>query len=343
MFWFFVGLSAPLPAVVAADAERSPLYETIVTVAEMGRHTHALRIVDGQLLRYPHDPRLTALRARIVRQLSSIDARPEPLPPARTRLPAIEFDQPVVGRDFTSSTAGIALLWVDPGSVRLVNPQGSDDDTHVTLSHGYWLGRTEITQAQWRELMENLPSPSHFGGSDRPVELISWANAVEFCQKLTARESAFGRLPDGYAYAMPTAAQWEYACLAGTSGPYPGPLDELAWFQDNGGRQTHPVGQKQPNGWGFYDMLGNVAEWCADGHNGYPGGHVVDLFNLETGEAAAMIKVVRGGSFTSTAGQCRSGFRGRWLLSYAGGGLGFRVALAPLRPPPRAPSPPASD
>lgn len=325
-----------------ADAELCPIYDAIVAIAENGRYTHALRVLDPMTVRYPRDARLPALRARVVDHLAHLKDAPASLPPTRVRLPPIALRQPTAGLDFTTTTADIALCWLAPGSFCLVNPQGSDDATAVTLTRGFWLGRTEVTQTQWRAVMVNLPNPSYFDGSDRPVENVSWANAMEFCQKLTARERALGLLPAGYAYTLPTEAQWEYACRAGTSGAASGaPLADVAWFADNAGRQTHPVGQQAPNAWGFYDLQGNVAEWCADGHNGYPGGAVSDYFNGERGEAGAMYKVIRGGSFASSAGGCRPGFRNRGLLTYASPGFGFRLALAPLRDHETAPAAPA--
>jgi len=240
------------------------------------------------------------------------------------------------GQDFTVATAEIAMIWINPGTFLLSDPMGSDDDTQVTLTRGYWLGRTEVTQEQWQTLMEHLPSPSYFKGSDRPVERVAWVSAMEFCRKLTERERAEGRLPAGYEYTLPTEAQWEYACRAGTTGPHAGNLDDLAWFGANSGQQTHPVAQKQPNAWGLHDMHGNVWEWCADGYNGYAGGSATDPFTAYDGPSAATHRMVRGGAWGNTAGQCRSSHRYWIMLNFVNAGSGFRVALAPVRTPPAA-------
>jgi formylglycine-generating enzyme required for sulfatase activity len=177
--------------------------------------------------------------------------------------------------------------------------------------------------------MPDDPLPSHFKGSDRPIEWISWSSAMDFCHKLTERERAGGRLPEGYEYTLPTEAQWEYACRAGTTGSFAGDLDAMAWYEKNSGLQTHPVGQKQPNAWGLYDMHGNVWEWCLDVYAGYPGGQVTDPRPDNTGPNASAPRMVRGGSAGASAGQCRSAERYRNGISYTSAAVGFRVALVP--------------
>jgi formylglycine-generating enzyme required for sulfatase activity len=305
-------------------------------VAETGRYEHALRIADQHLERYPDDPDLIEFRAQVAPAAARARGNPAPSPGVGEHLPAIAHRSADPGRDFSLETPELALIWINPGTFLMSNPQDSDDDTVVTLSRGYWLGRTEVTQEQWQTLMEHLPSPSQFRGSDRPVERVAWVSAMEFCRKLTDRERAAGRLPAGYEYTLPTEAQWEYACRAGTTGPFAGDLDAMAWFAPNGDRQTHPVAQKQPNAWGLYDMHGNVWEWCADGYGGYPGGHVTDPMSAYDGPSAAMTRIIRGGGWGNFSGQCRSSYRGRMFMNYADSGTGFRIALAPLRQPPAA-------
>jgi len=235
--------------------------------------------------------------------------------------------RPEPGRNFTVENLGIAMLWVAPGTFLLSGTHGAGDDTQVTLTRGYWLGRTEVTQGQWQAVMDYVPLPSFFKGSDRPVEQVGWEVAMAFCRRLTERERTAGRLPEGCEYTLPTEAQWEFACRAGTTGIYAGELAAMAWYDANSGGQTHPVAQKQPNTWGFFDMHGNVEEWCADWYGGYPGGRVND----PEGPAEELFRVLRGGSWAGPAGYCRSAFRNcnRGLVSNSG--RGFRLALASRR------------
>jgi formylglycine-generating enzyme required for sulfatase activity len=191
-------------------------------------------------------------------------------------------------------------------------PQGVPLDM-VWIDKGYWIGKYEVTQAQYQAIMGT--NPSRFRGTDLPVEGVSWHNAMTFCDKLTAIEKATGRLPTGYKYTLPTEGQREYACRAGTTGDYNVDgveLSELAWYDANSGGTTHPVGQKKPNAWGLYDMHGNVFEWCLDW--------------LKVGEE----RVMRGGSWFHNANYCRSASRSGgpdgWH-SYRG----FRVVLVPVK------------
>lgn len=303
-------------------------------MAESGKFVHALRAVDLRLQAKPDDPELIELRTQLVAGLSRVNGKPTRLAATAEPPPPIHNRRAEFNRDYITETAEIAMIWIPPGSFLMCDPQGSDDDTFVTLSRGYWLGRTEVTQQQWDAVMENIPSPSHFKGSDRPVENVSWLSVMEFCRKFSEHERAAGRLPADYEYTLPTEAQWEYACRANTTTPYAGDLATLGWFELNSGGQTHPVAQKQPNAWGLYDMHGNVLEWCADGYGGYPGGHQVDPMNNYDGPAAGMARIMRGGGWGSSAGQARSAYRERGLLTMAGSGCGFRLALAPRREPP---------
>jgi formylglycine-generating enzyme required for sulfatase activity len=199
----------------------------------------------------------------------------------------------------------------------------------VVLSRGYWLGKTEVTQAQWQAVMDI--NPSRHIGADRPVEKVNWHQAREFCRKLTERERTAGRLPDGFVYTLPTEAQWEYACRAGTTGDYAGDLDALAWYNNNGGDQASPVGRKQPNAWGFHDMHGNVREWCSDLFEGYRSGTVTDPSGAKDGYLFS----TRGGSYFQSDYVCGSAFRdferAEFVHSYMGYYQGFRLALSTVR------------
>ena len=169
-----------------------------------------------------------------------------------------------------------------------------DDETQhrVTLTKGFWMLETEVTQKQWKAVMGN--NPSYFKGDDLPVECVSWKDCQEFCEKCTKL---------GLPVQLPSEAQWEYACRAGSTGAYAGNLDEMAWHSSNSGNKTHPVGTKKANAWGLYDMHGNVWEWYQDWYaKEYPSGSVTD----PTGPSSGSLRVGRGGSWVSNAGQCRS-------------------------------------
>ncbi len=196
----------------------------------------------------------------------------------------------------------------------------------VTLTKLFWLGRTEVTQAQWTAVMGGVPS--YFKGDELPVESVSWGDAMEFCQKLTERERAVGRLPAGYAFTLPTEAQWEYACRAGTTGDYAGDLDAMAWYELNSSRSTHPVGTKQVNAWGLSDMHGNVSEWCLDWYGRTKaGGSMTNPAGPVLGED----RTVRGGSWTQGAALVRSAVRSRASQDGRMRHVGLRVALVPVK------------
>jgi formylglycine-generating enzyme required for sulfatase activity len=220
--------------------------------------------------------------------------------------------------------------------------------TQVTLTKDFLLGSTCVTQGQWTALMNN--NPSYFRGDMRPVEQVSWNEAQSFRDKLTEHEAAAGRLPAGYVYTLPTEAQWEYACRAGTKGDYAGDLMAMAWYAANSrgyaplgtklpnkfsmmfapeGGVTHPVATKQPNAWGLYDMHGNVFEWCSDRFGDYPGGSVTD----PTGPKSGRDRVIRGGSWYHIAELCRSAYRSWDDPNFRVGFLGFRIALSSVPTP----------
>ncbi len=329
-FAFVIG-GAVVPA---QDARLQKALRDARVLAQSGHYEHALRVIDQNLTTTPDQAELLELRSQLQAAAARASGRAGSVGPGATvRLPPIAGHQPLPGKNFTTETAGIAMLWVEPGEVWLRNPQGSDDDTRVTLSRGFWLGRTEVTQEQLQAVMEHLPPQSQFRGSDRPAERISWLSAMEFCRLMTEREQAAGRVPPEYNYTLPTEAQWEYTCRGGGAALKAEALREVAYFELSSDGQTHPVGQRRPNAWGFYDMQGNVGEWCLDGFHGYPGGHVVDLMIGYDGPSAAMARMVRGGSWSSSAGQCHPGMRYQYQINYAGSGVGLRLSLTPIRTP----------
>ena len=221
------------------------------------------------------------------------------------------------------ATGGLDLdmIWIKPGTF-------TRSGYNVTLSKGFWLGKYEVTQAQYEAVMGT--NPSYFKGSDLPVECVTWHNATNFCAKLNAQEKAAGRLPSGYEYTLPTEAQWEYACRAGTTGDYNvngATLSDLGWYADNSNSKTHPVGQKKPNAWGLYDMHGNVWEWCLDWYGDYPSSAVTD----PKGPSSGSDRVIRGGGWSGNANRCRSAYRNLNYPGFGYGHIGFRVALAPVQ------------
>ena len=258
-----------------------------------------------------------------------------------------EWTGHVAGADRTLALGGsvdLKLKWIASGSFQMGSPSGvifgvggesgrEDDEGpvhRVTLSRGYWLGQYEVTQGQWQSVMGS--NPSSFKGSRNPVEKVSWEDAMSFCKKLTDRERAAGRLPAGWRYTLPTEAQWEYACRAGTStrfsfGDSYGDLKRYANYENTptyGDEKTAPVGSFQPNVWGLYDMHGNVWEWCSDRKGNYPSGSVVD----PTGASSGSNRVLRGGGWSGNARFCRSAFRLGYSPGRRWGYLGFRLALS---------------
>lgn len=334
-----VAILLAIAAASAAGAADSAALETTVRGAQQlvadGKLAHAQRFITRALEIHPGNPTLLELRARVeelhqrelgVRADGATPAVPEPVRP----LPAVSASAPVDGRAFTLPELDLVLAWIPPGEFLMAELHGSDDATPVTISRGFWLGRTEVTQEQWRALRPDNQNPSVFKGSTRPVEHVSWIETMEFLRVLNHRERAAGRLPAGYEYTLPTEAEWEYACRAGSD--IPGAASEQsAWFAQNSGGQTRPVGQLAPNAWGLHDMLGNVLEWCFDGPAPYAGHPVADPIQGFNGSAAPAVRNVRGGAWNSTAGLCRADFRYWRSVSLTSSAVGFRLALAPIR------------
>lgn len=239
-------------------------------------------------------------------------------------------EAPVREINYTIPDLTLKLRWVQPGIFTMGSPsdepqrnQAEGPLTRVTLSHGFWLGETEVTQAQYTVIMGVNPSRFIENGPHAPVERVSWITAMDFCRTLTDREQAAGRLPEGYAYSLPTEAQWEYACRAGSTGDYAGNINSMAWHEANSGGTTHPVAGLRPNAWGFYDMSGNVLEWCSDWYGAYPGGAVTD----PTGPRRGSFRMARGGSWRVKADVGRSAARAGGSAAREDYTMGFRLAL----------------
>jgi formylglycine-generating enzyme required for sulfatase activity len=228
---------------------------------------------------------------------------------------------------FTNSI-DMEFVLIPAGTFRMGSPyldaEASDNEKpahRVTISQPFYLGKYPVTQAQWAAVMGSNPSeykrsPTH------PVESVSWDNVQTFLRKLNEHE---GRQD----YCLPTEAQWEYACRAGTETPrYHPDVNAIAWHLSNSNDQTQPVGQKVPNAWGLYDMLGNVWEWCRDGSRTYTADTAVDPMGPTDADAH---RVVRGGGWYDSARGMRAAYRHAVLSNFHNDFLGFRCACSARR------------
>ena len=242
--------------------------------------------------------------------------------------------EPVKGQSFSIPDINLDMLWCKPGTFMMGSPEDEKGRTmgrvetqhEVTLTKGFWLGKYEVTQEQWEKVMGTNPSLSK--GATLPVETVSWDDAMEFCEKLTQAEKAAGRLPEGWVYALPTEAQWEYACRAGTTTTYSFGdtiTPEQANISSNTKPRTKVVGTYPANAWDFHDMHGNVWEWCRNWYVDYPSGSARD----PVGQLVGTLRVYRGGSWGSISyfGSMRSARRNRITPDYRASILGFRLSL----------------
>jgi formylglycine-generating enzyme required for sulfatase activity len=260
------------------------------------------------------------------------------------------------------------LVWITPGTFVMGSPisetgrrECEGPQTEVTISAGFWISKHEVTQGEWVALMGENPSYNKLAGNssnEMPVESVTWREANEYCRKLTERESKSGRVPTGWVYRLPSEAEWEYCCRAGTSSAFnygEDPewvrLGEHAWYAKNsrggvpgiryrGGfpLMSWPVCKKKPNAWGLYDMHGNVAEWCLDqfpsefvrAPKPLPGGKVKDP--LSQVPERDFDVVCRGGGYRDEPEYCRSASRSAHGPDTRNIAVGFRVVLAPRLP-----------
>ena len=279
----------------------------------------------------------------------------------------------LTAREHTVPKIAMKMKLIPAGTFTMGSPAGepfrrADETQHkVTISKPFYMGVYEVTQKQYYDIM--LPDfdhdswqywrgPLHAGAAYNyrdwrggeggklrphyPMECVTWHKAVEFCKKITARERKAARLPEGYVYRLPTEAEWEYACRAGTTGPYnvegdAKSEDFLKTFANVSAGETMAVGRKKPNAWGLYDMHGNVYEWCLDWYGPYPTGKVTGSTSSPQADPAGPVegkkKVGRGGCWCGETGPfLRSASRYQFspdINFYAI--LGFRVVLAPGR------------
>jgi formylglycine-generating enzyme required for sulfatase activity len=252
----------------------------------------------------------------------------------------------------------IEMVQIPDGTFQMGSPGGepgryNDETQHSVTLTGFRMGKYPVTQAQYEEVMgENpsyftTPASTETSTVNRPVEAVTWYDAVEFCNKLSEKEgltpvyTITGRTPEtGYpiedatvtanwsrnGYRLPTEAQWEYACRAGTTTAYNTGAtisDDTGWYSSNSGARTHSVGEKPANEWGLYDMHGNVYEWCWDWYSSTY--YSSSPAQNPTGPVSGINRVERGGSWTSDSQSLRSAYRDYLDPSYVSAALGFRI------------------
>ena len=233
---------------------------------------------------------------------------------------------------------GIEMVKIPPGTFTMGSPESDSErsiyevEHRVTISRGFLMGKYSVTQGQWKKVMGKNPSVCDYG-DDYPVDGVNWFDAVEFCNRLSALSAlkpAYRIIGDGVtwdrtasAYRLPTEAEWEYAARGGKDGEVRyGSLGDVAWYDGNSESKTHPVGKKRPNGFGLYDMLGNVWEWCWDWYDSgyYANSPSKDPHGPERGAG----RVVRGGGFNYIPRDVRASLRYWGAPGVINASLGFR-------------------
>jgi formylglycine-generating enzyme required for sulfatase activity len=222
------------------------------------------------------------------------------------------------------------MRWIKPGTFMMGSPEGEEERYEdespwhrVTLTKGFWMADTQVTQELWMAV-SGRKNPSHFEGGTNPVERVSWEDCEKWISKLCEHHAFFK-------ISLPSEAQWEYVCRAGSTTAYcfgddPQELLKYSWFEENSKSKSYPVKQLLPNGWGLYDMHGNVWEWCRDWYGAYEKSTQLD----PTGPTKGTSRVIRGGSWVSPARVPRSACRGGYRSGYRGYYLGFRIASSAL-------------
>ena len=288
---------------------------------------------------------LTACVVAAVAILCLAQAKPDE--PAEVPPPAADSLQGTeAGQVRDDNSLKMKLVWCPQGLVTMEDVEIVEDapakqwrrkivPVKAVLSRGYWLGKYEVTQAEWKQVMGTEPWKGEKyakEGDNCAVTFVSWHDATAFCEKLTEEEHKAGRLSDDWEFALPTEAEWEHGCRAGTEtkfsfGDDASALGEYAWFRNNAfdveRQYAHRVGQKKPNRWGLYDMHGNVWEWCLDAYqHKLPGGPDPVVKKID-----AKGRVNRGGGWADFPTSCQSAKRSTNSPDIRGVDLGFRVAL----------------
>jgi formylglycine-generating enzyme required for sulfatase activity len=276
-----------LPAKMAALARRHA-----VEIGDVGFHQSVSRLIEG-----------------LERSLA---AAPPVVPPAAAPQPP----QPSVPRAASTRVNpkdGMTYVWIPPGQFMMGCSPGDDECSdrekpphEVTITKGFWIGQTPVPQEAYERVMGK--NPSHFKGPKLPVDSVTWTDAEAYCKAVGGR--------------LATEAEWEYAARGGNAAARYGPLDDIAWYDQNSGGKAREVGQKQANGFGLYDTLGNVWEWVADWYGGYEGGAVTDPH----GPAGGEYRVLRGGSWDGYSRLARASVRNWFGPGYRLDGIALRCA-----------------
>lgn len=269
----------------------------------------------------------------------------------------VERPNPMLGKEAgqvrNDNVLKMRFVWCPPGKFKMGSPESEPKrskkegpQVDVILTSGFWLAKFEATQQAWGSLMETTPWKGQDAvqeGDDVPATFVNWEDAAQFCEKMTEVERKAGRLPKDWVYTLPTEAQWEYACRAGTTTRYSfgddaSQLNDYAWFGRFYGEDgvqnirdelyAHEVALKKPNPWGLYEMHGNVWEWCRDWY-----GAKVEGGTDPTGPASGSEHVIRGGSFVEASWMSTSARREGPMAQKRNNGrrnfVGFRVACVP--------------
>jgi formylglycine-generating enzyme required for sulfatase activity len=263
--------------------------------------------------------------AGAIQQKPAISKNEDAVSPNPTISPSVESSPtPPPAASYVVLPARIDMVYVPAGAFMMGAPAGepnsysTEGPQHRVAVPGFYIGKYEVTRAQWRAVMGG--DQSSLKGDNLPVTNITWDEAKDFCRKLSQMT--------GDEYRMPTEAEWEYACRAGTTGPYAGDLNAMAWHIENSDFESHPVGRKRPNTFGIYDMQGNVQEWCEDfWHSDYEGAPIDGSAWMDSSSSGGS-RVVRGCDWSSAPFQCRSASRNNWSAGLRMDDVGFRIVRA---------------
>ncbi len=359
---FVFRLPAPPVPVVVAPPETSFSLEDLQSQAAWGRRLEQMRTAFASTEGFEQQAGTAALKSAAWRRFASAFAEDDPFSEeddalrqrAAERLAHWQREAarvtPKSGDEWTEPAVGMRFRYVPAGTFQMGSPESEEgrrenEELHaVTLTRGLWMGETEVTQGQWRQLMGNNPSGFQDCGETCPVEMVSWWDAVAFANRLSERanleacyeldcvgspgteehqcQSARLRSRSCGGFRLPTEAEWERAARALTeTATYGGNLEAIAWYGGNSGDGTRPVGGKLANDWGLEDMLGNVWEWTADAYGPYGSETEHDPLTK-----MGSLRVIRGGSWYGTARYVRSAVRVAWTPGFRFVDRGFRLA-----------------